>query len=227
MATGRPQSLIATVQAANLTIRQCQALGLFAQDMEELSYVVDVTPYVFTKIANPGPWRILRTAKYVNAKTFPELAPPGKKQKTLDSYYYAVNNQYVFSGVTVGDTLALAAYWWAKSLTYYAQNGVVTTQFPGGPYPTRLAYYDDNSNKWQYWTGTVYADTTGVAATDLLYQQQSTNWLVSDWRDLIIAGTKAKIWNSVGDPRGPVEYSAYEATKKLLMVTAGREGESF
>lgn len=227
LATGRPGSLINAVQAANLTVRECQTLGLFARDMDELAYVVDVTPYVFTRIPNPGPWRILRTAKYVNAGVYPGLAMPGKKQKNLDNYFYAVNNDYVFSGVMVGDTLALAAYWWAKSLTYYARYGTNTAQFPGGPYDIRPAYYDDNLNKWQYWTGTVYADTTGVPATDALYQLQSTNWLVSDWRDLIISGTKSKVWNSVNDTRGPIEFSAYKASQKLLQVTSGREAEGF
>lgn len=224
LATGRPGSLINAVQAANLTIRECQSLGLFARDMEEDGIVVGVTPYTY---ARPPLFRILRTAKYVNAKEYPELAAPGKKQRDLDNYFYAVNNDYVFSGISVGDTLALAYYLWSKSLTYYARNGVNTAQFPGGPYDVRVAYYDEAAGIWYYWTGSAYATTTGSVITDALYQTLTTNWLVTDWRDLIISGTKAKIYNSANDTRGPVEYSAYKATQKLLMVTVGREGEGF
>lgn len=234
LATGKPGSLLAAIQHANLCIRECQGLGLFARDLDEDTLTVDTDPpFTWTR---PPYFRTLRTVKYnkyINGsncpreKIFPKFLMPGKIQKEERYYFYAADDYYAFNGVCNGDTIDIATYYWATPLSYYAQLGANTNIFPGGPYPTRLAYYDIDAGQWMYLVGTEYETTTGNPTTDASYQALSSNWLTTDWRPLILSGTKAKIWNSVGDPRGNVEYSLYKQNQTLLRNTTGREAEGF
>lgn len=225
LVTGKPGSLISITQFANAVIRECQALGLFAQDMTEDTLVVpdgQSTTYTWNR---PSFFRSLRTVKFQNANVFPKFIQPGRKQLDEEFFYYAADNYFVFSGAKAGENINYALYKWSTPLAYYAQNGVVTTAFPGGPYDVRPAYFDIAEDKWQYWTGTAYADTTGVPATDAAYELLSMNWLVDQWYDLILAGTKAKMFTSGGDPRAPAAFSDYKNMQKLLQNTSSYESE--
>lgn len=227
LATGKPGSLISITQFANAVIRECQALGLFAQDMIEDTLIVpstQTTAYTWTR---PAFFRSLRTVKYVAANVYPKFIKPGRKALDECNFYYAADNYFVFSGAKAGENINYATYYWSAPLAYYGRNGVVTTSFPGGPYNTRLAYYDIAAGVWYYWTGSTYALTTGVPATDTVYQKLSTNWLVDQWWDLILSGTKAKQFNAAGDPRAGAEFSSYKNMQKLLQNTSGDETEGF
>jgi hypothetical protein len=228
LATGKPNQLIAAVQFANLVVRECQALGLFARDLIEDGFsVTDGSQTV--SLNRPPLFRSLRTVKYTNANIYPELALPGKKQKNKTHYYYGVDNYFVFAGAPTGETIAYAMYYWQKPLGYYAQLGVNTSIFPGGPYTTRPAYYDLNEGIWKYLNSDedAYVDTTGDPDEDIARQLLTGNWLTQDWYDLILSGTKTKIWNSAGDPRGNTEYSNYKQLQKTMQFSTAYEGEGF
>jgi hypothetical protein len=229
LATGKPGSLINAVQYARLTVRECQSFGLFARDLVEDQVLIaadDDIPFTWDRPTN---FRRIRTVKYTNACYYPKLRLPGKIQHGEDRYFYAADDYFVFAGAGAGETLGLAYYKWLKGLSYYAQLGAITTQFPGGPYAIRPAYYDTNEEEWYYLNAdeTAYVTTLGDAAEELARRLLTTNWLVTEWRDLILSGIKAKIWNNTGDPRGAVEYSAYKQTQTLLRNTVGYEAEGF
>lgn len=236
MATGKPASLISIVQYANNVVRECQALGLFADDLVEDTLLVPSTqpmgtPFTWIK---PMFFRSLRTIKYLPASglvsdIYPDLILPGKKQKGKTWLYYSASNYFVFKGVGANDTVATATYYWLSPLGYYAVPGVNTSIFPGGPYTNRLAYFDTILGAWQYLQidGITYGDTTGNPVTDEQYQIASSNWMTQAWYDLILSGTKSKLWTSAGDPRAGAEYSNYKQQQKLLQNTHGYEGEDF
>jgi hypothetical protein len=236
LATGRPNALISAIQHANLCVRECQGLSLFAQDLVEDQLSVGSTvPYIWNR---PAFFRKLRTAEYgyndptsghLRNKRYPKFLLPGKIQKEHCDYFYAASNYFVFSGVHTGDVINTATYYWSIPLAYYALAGAATELFPGGPYSTRLAYFDTILMQWMYLQvdGTTYAATTGDPAVDEQYRNLSANWLSSDWRALILSGTKAKIWNSVGDARGNVEYSLYKQVQQELRISSGYEAEGF
>lgn len=229
MATGKPGQIISAVQFANLVIKECQALGLFAQDMLEEILAVppgQTSPMTWTR---PPRFKSLRTVKYSAADVYPPLALPGKKQKNKTQYFYAADNYFVFSGAQAGETIKFATYYWQARLAYYGRLGVNTSLFPGAPYAVRPAYLDQDTGLWMYLNGTsdAYVTTLGDVTEEALRRTQATNWLVSDWRDLILSGTKTKMWNSSGDPRGNIEYGVYSKMQKTLQNTTAYEGEDF
>ena len=229
LATGKPGSLTAAVQFANLVVRECQTLGLFAQDLIEEAFVVpsgQTTVYTWERPAN---FRSLRSVKYGTCGVYPELALPGRKQRGKTQYFYAADNYFVFSGALPGETIGAATYYWRPRLGYFNQFGVNSAIFPGGPYPDRPAYYDEDLGIWQYLAldNSGYVDTIGNPTEEELRRRNATNWLVTDWRDLILSGTKTKIWTSAGDARGATEYSVYKQLQKSLQNTAAYEGEGF
>lgn len=226
LATGKPGSLTSAVQYANLSIRECQSLGLFAGDLIEDIIYPDQDAYIWYK---PAFFRRARTFKYVNSCEFPKLLLPGRIQRGEFYYYYAADNYFVFKGVDDGEQIKSAIYYWSKPLGYFNQLGVNSSMFPGGPYATRLAYYDSDAEIWMYLNtaGDGYVTTTGDTTVDEARQRQALNWLSRDWYDLILSGTKAKIFGSSGDSRGPIEYSAYKQTQAMLKTTSGYESEGF
>lgn len=232
LATGKPQSLVSITQYAQAVIRECQSLGLFAQDMVEDSIDVpagSTAPITWTR---PAFFRSLRTVKYLNCSIYPELALPGRKQKDLCNYFYAADDYFVFKGEfsqQVADTIAIATYYWSTPLAYFNRLGVNSSIFPGGPYDIRPAFYSVDDMKWQYLNATSdgYIDTTGDAAVDTFRRKQAMNWMVDQWYDLILAGTKSKTFSAAGDPRATTEYSIYKQQQKILQNTASYEGEGF
>lgn len=224
LATGKPMSLINAVQYANMTVRECQSFGLFAQDLVEDVIYPDQDAYVWTR---PSFFRRARTFKYLTADVYPKLLLPGKVQRNESWYYYAADDYFVFKGVDTGEQIASAVYYWLRPLPYYAQLGVSTSLFPGGPYATRPAYFDTLTDEWMY-LNTAEDAYEATEPTDADARQAlASNWLVKDWNDLILSGTKAKIWNQAGDPRSANEYSLYKQMQTLLRNTSGYESEGF
>lgn len=234
LATGKPGSLVGIVQQANLTIRECQGLGLFARDLIEDELAVGAVPFTWSR---PALFRKLRTAKYGSTDAagsryntrYPKMLLPGKIQRGECDYFYAADDYFVFVGVFIGDIIGTATYYWAKPLQYFALLGQSTTQYPGGPYQIRPAYYDLNTDLWMYLNTAQdgYVTTTGDVNIDAARRALVSNWLVIDWKPLILSGTKAKVWGSTGDPRATIEYSLYKQVQGELRITSGYEGEGF
>jgi hypothetical protein len=246
MATGKPASLISITQYANNVVRECQALGLFAADLTEVQEIVpvgtDASGAPFTWNVSPL-FRSLRTVQYIPGDcnnpaglgggtpgpVWPDLILPGKAQRHKLWYYYRSQGFFAFAGAGDNCTINMAQYSWQPQLGYYNQQGVNSASFPGGPYDTRLAYYDIYQSEWMYLQadGVTYENTTGDPTTDAEYQALSSNWLILNWYDLILSGTKSKMWTSAGDPRAGAEYSNYKQMQKLLQNTTQYESEGF
>lgn len=224
--TGRAAAIRSIISAANLTVRECQTFGLFARDLLEETFVGDVVPFIWTR---PNYFRSVRTAKYMTSCEFPKLLLPGKYQDGQSYYYYAADDYYAFVGLQVGETLAMANYYWQKALIYYSRLSQVTTTWAGGPYATRPAYFDQAVEQWMYLNGTNngYVSILGDPVEEALRRKNTTNWIITDWRDMVLSGTKAKIFKSFGDDRQVAEYSFYKQTQKLFAQTVGVEGEGF
>jgi len=231
--TGRAASLAAIVSHANMTIRECQAFGLFARDLVEESYLVDAMPFIWARTPQ---LRKIRTVKYVNntmvstdKNIFPKFLLPGKIQNGEDNYFYAAEDYYVFKGCDVGATLALACYYYARPLMYYARLGVSSDKYPSGPYSTRLAYFDLEANVWLYLNATndAYDFTSGDADEDARRRKLVSHWLLEDWYEMIASGTRAKMFAGSGDARSTTEYAAYKAAQTLFRTSNGLEAEGF
>lgn len=228
--TGKPGSLIDIISYANSTIRECQSFGLIARDLVEDEIVSDAvdaeTAFLWTR---PAYFRELRTAKYPHSGVYPKFLLPGRVQKHEHEFFYAAQNYFAFAGVPSGCTVAIAYYTYAKPLLYYGQLGVATATFNGGPYDVRPAYYDLENDIWKYLNATSdgYVDTTGDAAEDLRRQLLTTNWVLAEWRELILSGTKSKVYTNAQDPRAPTEYSQYKQIQKLFIAANGLEATGF
>jgi hypothetical protein len=224
--TGKAGSLIAAVSAANLTIRECQSFGLFAKDLIEEDPLTVTLPMTWTRPAN---FRRIRTVKYLAADVYPKLVLPGRAQRNKDAYFYAADNYYVFVGASTSDTIGLATYYWRKRLSYYGRFGTLTEQYPGGPYTVRSAYYDNDQDAWVYLNlaETAYVLSLSDPTEEELRRNTNANWLVSDWYDMIVEGTKAKLFNSGDDNRANRAYAAYKAAQKTFQTTEAYEAEGF
>lgn len=222
--TGRPDNFLTALQFTNLTIRECQSLGLFAQDRIEDQVIVAAIPCVWTR---PPYFRSLGAVKY-SCGVYPKLKLPGSQQADECYYYYAADDYFVFNGVTIGEKINLMMYMHSKPLMYYSRLGQDTSAFFGGPYPKRLAYFDIETDLWMYLNGTSdgYLTTLGDTVVEAARRKLSSNWLTKDWMDLISNGAKAKVFAQFGDTdRANRAFAAYKSTQKLLAMTVGFEAE--
>lgn len=226
MQTGKAGSLIAAVSFANLTIRECQSLGLFARDLREEQLAVDIVPFNWTRPVN---FRRIRTVKYPDFNIYPKFMLPGKIQIGEEYYYYAADNYYVFKGVGQNNAVNLANYYFAKRLQYFSRLATATDRFPGGPYSVRPAYYDQLTEQWMYLNDTSDGYVTSLTdlTEELIRQLNTTNWLVTIWYDLILTGTKAKLFSGGDDNRANREFAAYKQAQKTFQTVEAYESEGF
>lgn len=225
--TGKTQAFLSAISYANLTVRECQALGLFAQDLIEDGVVADASPFIWPR---PTDFRSLRLVQYNTTKTFPKYRMPGRgKNQNPDAYYYASSGNFNFWGIGIGEQLNTGIYYWAKPLIYFARLGVVTTSFPNGPYADREAYYDTLANEWKYLDddGLSYVSTINDDDEEELRRGNASNWLTREWFDLISEGVKAKLFKQYGDARAPLSYALYKEGQRTLALTSGSEAETF
>jgi len=228
--TGKTSSLLSIVGYANMTIRECQTFGLFAQDLLEEDFTSDAQPYIWYR---PNYFRSLQSAKYATQLKYPMLRRPGVGKNNDDPiFFYAADNYYVFSGTLQSEVVHFANYYWQKPLVYYARLGAVTTGFPGGPYVARPAYFDLLTDTWMYLNiaGDAYvADTPPVVYTadqQLTKRKNTANWIILDWFDMVTEGAKAKILKQFGDERAPAAYSLYKQFQKTFLMSSGFEAEA-
>lgn len=228
--TGKTGALLSIVAATNMTIRECQAFGLFAQDLLEENFTADAQPYIWYR---PRYFRSLQSVKYGQSLRYPTLRRPGVGKNNDDIYYfYAANDYYVFNGTLSNETVHFANYYWQKALSYWARLDAVTTAFQGGPYTKRQAYFDITTDVWMYIN--LAQDAYIVDSPPVVYtaDQQETlrnnaaNWLVLDWYDLIAEGAKAKILKQFGDERAAATYGLYKSFQKIFLTANGFEAEA-
>lgn len=225
--TGKSGALLTAIQYANLTIRECQALGLFASDLLEDRVLATDAPFSWTRPTN---FRSLRLVQYGTSGDYPKFRMPGRGKNDDDtSLFYAAGNYFVFNGVVENEYINYAVYLWAQPLRYFSYVGLDTTAFPGGPYTTRRAYYDIDTATWYYLDtdDTTYVTTLGDTDEELLRRNNASNWLVQDWYDLILEGVKTKLFKQFNDERQSASYALYKQGQQVLRNTSGSEVESF
>lgn len=226
--SGKTSSLRSVVQYANLTIRECQALGLSYRDLREEEVVATASPHVWTK---PFRLRSIRAARYATQDRWPSLKLPGRVQRDQAYFFYAVDDSFVFKGVLEDETIQLATYYWLTPLLYYGKLGQSTASYPFGPYSIRPAYYDLETDVWMYLNAAEDDYITAITPADLdeeaLRRSKAMHWILEDWFDMVLEGTKAKIFKMFNDDRAAVAYANYKANQMLFRNTGMSEAENF
>lgn len=235
--TGKPAALLSAIQYANATIRECHALGLFYRDLIEDQTLAtsDTGSQIWDK---PVRMRKLRTVQYNSCKIYPKFLLPGRQQRAgeyaWDSadiprhYYYAADDYYVFVGVGQNEYINYAAYFWPVSFQYYSKLGATNTaQLVGSGYVTRPAYFDKDTDLWMYLNnvGDAYVTTLGDPTVEATRRRLAMNWMVDDWYELVLEGTRNKIFNLFGDSRANPTFATYKSMQKDLVNNSQFESE--
>lgn len=188
------------ISYARQTMRECQVLALFAQDLVEDRLTTTADPHIWTM---PQEFRMLLSAKYpvqdeLYEETYPKFRAPGKGQQDEDYYYYRAANYHVFAGLDIGAYIDVAYYTYFTPIIYYEE-------------AVRPARFNLETQAWEYLTAVTDAEKE-------IAQALSTNWLLFNWFDLIVEGTLAKLYKTVGDQRQAVTYSLYKSYQKDLLA---------
>jgi len=183
------------------TLRECQVLAYFSQDMVETTVTAGASPTIWTV---PAEFRLLRTVKYTALTAgfddrYPKFIQPGKKQSQFDDFYYRSSDYFAFANVEAGETISLAYYNYFKKLPYFAT-------------ANRPAVYDLETQAWTYLPIYDVDATTQQAARDLV-----TNWMLFNWYDLILEGALAKVLKIVGDPRSKSSFALFKSLQNDLL----------
>lgn len=197
------------IKYARMTMRECQMLEYFHKDMVEDQITVTAEPHIWTKPAN---LRELRTVRYdgrYDDGRFPKLRRPGKVQRDENYFYYAGTDYYTFAGVTIGDTISYAAYFYFPYLYYYETAA------------DRPAVFNRVTNTWTYHDN--YDDTDELKETA---RNLVSNWMLLEWAELIEEGTLAKTYKMLREPQmAAASYSAYQNFQRSLRT--GETSESY
>lgn len=218
--TVRPTQLLQAIGYMNTVIRECQRRGLFTKDMIEDTITATADPHIWEPSARH---RVLRTVRYTNTGIEPKFKRPMRGMMEETAYYYAADNYFVFKGVEINEEIAMANYFWAPRFSYYKRLGVSFN--PLANFEVRKAYWHSEEEVWYYLNteGTAYVLTLGDTVEEAARRKSASFWLINEWQELVIEGTKAKIWNSVGDSRGRAAYGSYKAMQEDLLAGAAFE----
>lgn len=200
---GRPARGLDAQAYVRASIRECQALAVFARDLIEDQFNTDGNdPYIWTR---PATLRIVKTFLYVAKDIYPDYLPPGKIQRDQIYFYYGGPTYYALAGV--GDTateINVAYYAYARRFVYYAE-------------ADRPAFYDITNEKWQYLDGGSFVDNLATTALEEAARDKVTNWLLFDWTELIEEGGIAKLYKNLGDPRATSAFALFKSFQKDLL----------
>lgn len=191
------------VAYARSTIRECQVLAFFEQDMLEDQLTVTALPFLWTVPLN------LRTllAASPNAvldrrgkKKWFKNIPPGQKIVDVEFYLYRSGDSYVFTGTDLENAskIDIAYFTYTRKFVYYAV-------------ADRPATYDPETELWTYHATYDVSDAKRTEARNLV-----TNWLVFRWYDLILEGTLAKLFKVINDERSKSTFALYKQMQKDL-----------
>ncbi len=192
------------VSYARSSLRECQVLAYFEQDMVELSVAVDVLPFVWPR---PLRLRTILAAKPQSITTargeqkyFTNL-PPGESTRTADYFLYLSGNDYIFSGLhlEVNQVIDIAYMAYSRKFIYYAV-------------ADRPATFDPETETWSY-----HVDYVGTTELQEEARNLVTNWIVEHWYDMLLEGTLAKLYKTVGDERNRTAFSLYKSMQKDLL----------
>jgi len=226
LVTGKPAQLTSIVGYALSTIRECQGLGTFYQDQTEVEITATANPHVWSRPAN---LRSVAAVRYMTSGVWPKFIPAGPRQRDRISYYYAVDDSYVFCGVTVGETIAAQLLKWVAPKMYYGRLGDSTAQYVGGPYSVRPAYFDTETGTWKYLNtaGDAYVSSLASTALEEAARGKVWHWMLENYYDLVLEGVKTKVFAAGGDVRNAPSYALYKSLQNSFKyaVGAGAEGQ--
>lgn len=200
----RKDRIADVVSYARSSLRECQVQAYFEQDMIEDSITVDAVPFVW---ARPINLRTILAAKPNSVTTargeqkyFKNL-PPGQSRRTADYFLYLSGNSYIFSGLHLeaGQVIDVAYMTYSRRFIYY-------------DVADRPATFDPETQLWTY--------SAAYSATEELQEQARdlvTNWVIEHWYDMILEGTLAKLYKTVGDERNRTAFSLYKSMQKDLL----------
>lgn len=187
------------------TIRECQVLAFFEQDLIEDSIVTTASPHQWTRPLN---LRTILAAKPQTVltrrgkKIYFKNKPPGQAVRDEAYFLYLSGNTFVFSGLDLelGNTIDIAYFAYARKFIYYE---IVD----------RPATFDAETEVWSY-------HANYVATPELQAEGEAlvTNWLLSHWYDLILEGVLAKVFKSVGDERSRTAFALFKSMQKDLLA---------
>lgn len=182
---------------ARASMRECTVLANFQQSLVEDTVTVTASPHIWDC---PQEFRILVAFQYANYSTHGERIVPTQKRpgqvihdRTNPNYYYRSGDSYILAGVEVGEEINVAYLAYLKRLRYYATEA------------DRPARFDVETNLWVYHSSYDTSTTQQQVAKDLC-----TNWLMFRWYDLVLEGTLAKLYKTVGDTRSVATYALYK-----------------
>jgi hypothetical protein len=193
------------VSYARSTIRECQVLAFFEQDLVEDVLTADAAPYIW---ARPVRLRTMLAARpdivgrRGKRKWFANK-PPGNKIADTDFFLYLSGSSFIFTGdeFESGMTIDVAYFTYARKFVYYAE-------------ADRPAVYDPETETWTYHASYDIDDATRTTARELV-----SNWLVEHWYDLILEGMLSKVFKSVGDDRSKSSFALYKQMQKDLLAS--------
>lgn len=203
-ATGRQDRLQSIVGFARATIRECQLKGTpsFIRDIVEVEVQPTTTPFIWDR---PKGLRGLRTAVYgltseIYDPIYPELIRPGRKQANKTEYYYESGESFVFAGVDITQTVALAYYSYAPHFVYYKDVA------------DRPATYDEETDVWTY-----HSSIEATEEAQLVAREKVQHWLLLDWFELIKQGTLGKTFQLNGDERSRPAFALLKSMQSDLI----------
>lgn len=192
------------VSYARSTIRECQVLAYFEQDLIEESLTVDVVPYIWSR---PLRLRTLLAARPADIFTrrgkdlWFNNRPPGQHAVDEQYFLYLSGDTFIFSGTDLEATnvIDIAYFVYSRKFIYYAV-------------ADRPATFDPATELWSYHVDYDVSDATRTTARELV-----SNWLLTYWYDLLLEGTLAKIFKTVGDERSRTAFALFKSMQKDLL----------
>jgi hypothetical protein len=167
------------VSYAASTIRELSMKALFHRDfIDSDTYTADADPYVLTK---PARFRQMRAVKFVECGVYPVFCLPGKELDEFDYKWYAADTYFAFSGMTIGDTVALGYYRYSRKFIYYAT-------------ADRPAVYNHETEEWEY-----HASYSATAELQAEARDLVGHWLLQFWDTVVQEGTLAKFLKNLND----------------------------
>lgn len=230
--TGKTQALRSVVQYANLSIRECQALVTSERDLVEDQITADADDVFLWD--RPVRFRTMRAVKYLTSSEYPKFLRPGRQVEHCPYFYYATGESFAFKGVIDGELIDVAYYTWHKPLQYFGRLNVDTSAYPFAPtggYSIRPAYYDPLVETWYYYDTSdpdnpTYSTDLGDDDVEETARVNSFMWILEDFYDMILEGTKAKVFKQFNDDRFSASFATYKHSQEVFRRTVGFEAES-
>lgn len=192
------------VSYARTTIRECQVLAFFEQDLIEESITATAEPFEWPRPLN---LRTILAAKPQDIigrrgkKLYFTNRPPGQVVRDEDYFLYLSGDTFLFSGLSLesGLVIDIAYFTYSRKFIYYVTDD-------------RPAVWDPETETWSY-----HANYSATQELNDEAEALVTHWLLFYWYDLILEGVLAKIFKSVGDERSRTAFALFKSMQKDLL----------